>query len=270
MEEPMDRFIAKLRASAAVVLFALAIALLATPELYARLAWHRLAGWPPGARRKDVARWQTRWGVRMLSLVSAVTGFTVDLRRPAGWPPAGMPCIVVANHRSSLDILVLMALMAALGCEDLRWIVKKQLFAAPAVGRSCRESGCAYVTRDRDKRDLLLVRRCAGFAHVDGACVVIFPEGTRFVRPLRGSGYERVLPPKVGGLLTIRRRLPAYPVLSVTLRWSGAGKTMFDGESIVGARVTASCALHANVDDAALAAWLEREWRRKDRLLAAS
>lgn len=269
----MTSFIGKLRGAAALVAFALIIGLLALPQLYAMLAWHRLATVPPVRRRKAVARWQCRWGRRAFAAVRAVLGvrtrFTCHGGGPQGTPG---PYIVVANHRSSLDILVLLAYLGDMGCVDLRWILKRQLFFAPAVGRSCLETGCAYVARGGDPADILRVRRCAATAGHDDASVVIFPEGTRYASPKEGSGLSHVLPPKVGGVLALRRELPDYPVLSVTIRWTGGpeGRTALDGEGFVGKTVVAEAEIRTDIDDRTIASWLQDEWQRKDRLLSRS
>jgi 1-acyl-sn-glycerol-3-phosphate acyltransferase len=266
----MSSIIAKLRGALALAAFVFVLLLVATPQLYALLAWHRLAGVQPHRRRKSVARWQSAWGVRFFGMISAIMGVRADFRIP---PEAACdrPVIVVSNHRSSIDILVLFAVLARSGRTDLRWIIKRQLFFAPAIGRSCRETGCAYVARGGDPGDISRVRICAARAHHDDACVMIFPEGTRFTAPRPGSGLAHVLPPKVGGVLALRRSLPDYPVLSVTIRWTGGpeGRTMFDGESFVGKSVVAECALHTDLDDRVIASWLQEEWRRKDRVIAA-
>ncbi len=267
----MTSFIGKLRGTAALIVFGCIIGLLGMPQLYAMLAWHRLAAVPPVRRRKAVARWQSRWGRRSFAAVRAVLGirtrFTCRGAGPAGTPG---PYIVVANHRSTFDILVLIAFLGEMGCDDLRWILKRQLFLAPAVGRSCRETRCAYVARGGDPADMLRVRRCAATARHDDACVVIFPEGTRFAAPKHGSGLSHVLPPKVGGVVALRKELPDFPVLSVTIRWTGGpeGRTVLDGEGFVGKTVVAEAEVRTDIDDRTVVDWLHEEWRRKDRLLA--
>ncbi len=267
----MPSITGKLRRAAALAAFVLVFLLVATPQLYAMLAWHRVAAVPPFRRRKAVARWQSAWGVRFFRIVSAVMNVRADIRVPRE-ASAGVPVIVVANHRSSLDIPALFAALARAGRADLRWILKRQLFAVPSIGRSCKETGCAYVARGGDPEDISRVRQCAADAHHDGATVVIFPEGTRFSGPRHGSGFAHVLPPKVGGVLALRRSLPDCHVLSVTIRWTGGpeGRTMFDGESFVGKTVVAECALHTDIDGRTIASWLHEEWLRKNRVLVAS
>lgn len=266
----MTEFGNRARAALAVISFVLVFGLIATPQLYLLLAWYRLTGTDHRYRRKTIAWWQAQWGARIFAMIAGIMRIDADFRLP---PEAGFdngPFIVVANHRSTLDILVLIAALARAGHCDLRWILKRQLFSVPGIGRSCLETGCAYVVRGGDPGDMDRVRGCAEIAHRDRACVVIFPEGTRFTAPKPGSEYANVLPPKVGGVLALRRALPDYPVLSVTIRWTGGGdgKTMFDGRSFVGKTVVAECAVHADIDDRTIVHWLHEEWRRKDRLIA--
>ena len=271
-EAIMTEFGNRVRAVCAAISFVLLIAIAATPQLYLMIAWFSLKGEEPARRRKAIVKWQSWWGAVSYAVVTRILRVTVDFRVPEGFTPmdARQPFIVIANHRSSLDILVLIELMARLGRTDIRWILKRQLFSAPAIGRSCRETGCGYVVRGGDPDDIERVRRCAALAMADNASVIIFPEGRRFVTPKPGSGYRSVLPPKVGGVLALRREMSGYPVLSVTIRSDApeAGKTMFDGATYVGRVVTVESALITDIDDHTVVTWLEGEWRRKDLRLA--
>lgn len=266
----MRRIKEKALGALALVSFVALIGLLATPQLYAMLFWQAVTRVEPGERRRAIARWQSWWGTLSFGVVSRILGIRADFRPTVGGDGWDGPCIVIANHGSSLDIIVLFALMARLGRTDLRWILKRQLLYVPAIGRACRETGCGYVTRGGDSGDLDRVRHCAKVARADRASVVIFPEGTRYVSPKRDSGYANVLPPKVGGVLALRYELPDYPVLSVTIRWGAprGATTVLDGASYVGRTVTVESALRDDVDSRTIAEWLTREWRRKDAALA--
>lgn len=264
----MTEFRSRARAALAVISFTSIFLLVAAPQLYALLVWHYATGSGGYARRKAVAAWQAAWGDRFFAIVSAVLGVKGDFSLPPEADPENGPFIVVANHRSTLDILVVFAALAKAGHRDVRWVLKRQLSYVPAIGRSCAETGCAFVARGGDPADMDRVRACAGLARRDRACVVIFPEGTRFTAPRAGSGFANVLPPKVGGVLALRRSLPEYPVLSITIRWRGAGTTMFDAHGLVDKTVHVDGAVHADIDDRTIGRWLHEEWRRKDRLIA--
>lgn len=254
----------------ALVAFIAVVGLVLTPQYYLMLCRLAVTRVQPSERRRAIARWQCWWGDALFTMVARIMGIRADFRPTAcvdGWEG---PCIIVANHSSSLDILVIFALMAKLGRSDIRWILKRQLLSVPTIGHSCRETGCGYVVRGGDGGDMGRVRQCATLARVDRASVVIFPEGTRFAGPKPDSGYENVLPPKVGGVLALRYELPDHPVLSVTIKWGAprGATTVLDGASYVGRTVTVESALSADVCSRTLVEWLKREWQRKDAALA--
>lgn len=254
----------------ALVAFVAAVGLVLTPQYYLMLCKLAVTRVPPQERRRAIARWQCWWGDALCTMVIRIIGIRMDIRPTVGAAGWEGPCIVVANHSSSLDILVIFALMAKLGRTDVRWILKRQLLSVPTIGHSCRETGCGYVVRGGDSGDMDRVRHCAKLARADRASVVIFPEGTRYVAPKRDSGYANVLPPKAGGVIALRYELPDYPVLSVTIRWDVArgATTVLDGASYVGRTVTVESALHDDIDSRTVIEWLKREWHRKDAALA--
>lgn len=254
----------------AVVTAVAVLGLVAAPHFVALLVAARFRGERAGPHRRRVAAWQVAWGDRVFRIVCAVLRIDVELRTPCPLVTHAMPpSIVVANHRSTLDILLVMSLLRRMGRDDVRWVLKRELRAAPLVGVSCAEAGCAFVARARDGRDLDEIASCAGLAHADGASVVLFPEGTRFVRPREGGPFTRVLPPKVRGFSTLVERMPGHAVLSVTLYWDVGddGRTMFDTAAHVGRRVIAE-ATFAEVPVGRADEWLAEEWVRKDRRLA--
>lgn len=254
----------------ALAAFIATVGFVLTPQYYMLLFLQAVTRVPPSERRRAIARWQSWWGDALFSMTARIMGIRADFRPTSGIEAWEGPCIVVANHSSSLDILVIFALMAKLGRADLRWILKRQLLSVPTIGHSCRETGCGYVVRGGDAGDMDRVRQCAALARADAASVVIFPEGTRFVAPKRDSGFANVLPPKAGGVLALRYALPDYPVLSVTIKWGAprGATTVLDGASYVGRSVVVESALRDDVCSRTIVEWLTREWRRKDAALA--
>ena len=77
--------------------------------------------------------------------------------------------LIVANHPSLLDVVMLMALIPRAQC-----IVKNQLWRHPLLGPLMRRAG--YIRNDLDPE--LLVAACQD-ALDQGNSVIIFPEGTR-------------------------------------------------------------------------------------------
>jgi 1-acyl-sn-glycerol-3-phosphate acyltransferase len=115
------------------------------------------------------------------------------------WPEGG-PFVVVANHQSMLDILLLSRLP-----REMKWVAKEELFRIPWVGTMLRMSGDIAIRRgDPDSGGEALARAKAYLAR--GMSVMIFPEGTR-------SRTGALLPFKSGAFrLALDARVPVLPV----------------------------------------------------------
>jgi 1-acyl-sn-glycerol-3-phosphate acyltransferase len=85
--------------------------------------------------------------------------------------------IIVANHPSLLDVVLLMALVRRAQC-----VVKHELWQSPYLGRLVR--GAGYIRNDLDSDTLIEACRVA---LASGNHLIIFPEGTRSVpgEPIR-------------------------------------------------------------------------------------
>jgi 1-acyl-sn-glycerol-3-phosphate acyltransferase len=98
--------------------------------------------------------------------------FVIDLRvdgREKLQQGAGR--IVVSNHPSLLDVVLLMSLLPRAQC-----IVKKELWQSPYLGRVVR--GAGYIRNDLELDAMLVACRSA---LAEGNSLIIFPEGTRTV-----------------------------------------------------------------------------------------
>jgi 1-acyl-sn-glycerol-3-phosphate acyltransferase len=147
---------------------------------------------------------------RFLRLVGVAISLTFPpwrLRVEGRWP-AGGPFVVVANHQSILDILLLSRLP-----REMKWVAKESLFGVPWAGWMLRLSGDIPVRRgDPESGGEALAR---ARAYLDrGMSVMVFPEGTR-------STTGELLPFKTGAF---RLALEAgVPVLPVAVSGTGAG-----------------------------------------------
>jgi 1-acyl-sn-glycerol-3-phosphate acyltransferase len=120
----------------------------------------------------------------------------VDLH-VTGAPPQG-PAIVVANHLSYLDPLLVLALVRAVA------IAKADVAAWPVVGERLRELGVVYVKRGDAWSGARALREAEAALHA-GVCVLNFPEGTT-------SNGRRVLPFRRGVFgLAARLGVPIVP-----------------------------------------------------------
>ncbi|MCK5461674.1 MAG: 1-acyl-sn-glycerol-3-phosphate acyltransferase [Bacteroidales bacterium] len=83
-------------------------------------------------------------------------------------------CVIVSNHQSMLDILVLYHLFV-----PYKWVSKKENFNIPIIGWNMRLNDYLEIQRGRKSsygKLLEKVRQCLGM----GSSVLIFPEGTRY------------------------------------------------------------------------------------------
>ena len=86
----------------------------------------------------------------------------------------GQNTVVISNHVSHLDGPVL---FEALG-KDFKAVVKKEIFSWPFLGRVLRRAGFIAVNRrDRIQSGQALSRAAESLR--EGACFLVFPEGTR-------------------------------------------------------------------------------------------
>jgi hypothetical protein len=238
-------------------------------HLYLLIVWDALSGVARRRHRNRVGRWRAFWVAAAFWLVRKSMGLETEFRLPEDDP--GRPLIFVSNHRTLLDIFVLVDLARRMGRRDMRWILKKPLrYRAGFIGRSCHETECAFVVRGARAADVAEVQRAALIARADDASIAIFPEGTRF-RPGRETPYQRLLRPRINGLVAIRQVLPDHDIAVVTLDWRGGAEnatTMFQNASSVGGRLVVDvqlCQVPANE----IEPWIETEWDRKDSALAA-
>ena len=113
----------------------------------------------------------------------------------------GRAFVVVANHESFSDILVLLARLPL----SARFLTKRSVFRIPVLGWSIRAAGFVPVDRGNRARSLATVEAALGLLK-SGRSLVIFPEETR-------ARTDELLPFKSGAaLLAVRSGFPLLPV----------------------------------------------------------
>ena len=132
------------------------------------------------------------WSQRMLQHL----GIALQVR---GQPPVGGPLLVVANHISWLDILVMNAACPA------RFVSKADVKHWPLLGSIITGAGTLYIERESRRDAMRVVHHMAG-ALGAGDVVAVFPEGT--------TGDGRELLPFHANLLqaAIATHTPVQPV----------------------------------------------------------
>ncbi|HEY9183202.1 MAG TPA: lysophospholipid acyltransferase family protein [Gammaproteobacteria bacterium] len=127
---------------------------------------------PPGPSRQRLARGGVQWGFRaFLHFMSLVGVVKLDIDR-LGLARLGASgrCVIVANHPTLLDAMVLLAYVEGAGC-----VVKHGLWRNPFLSPAIRASN--YIP-SRDSEQLL--RDCAA-ALGRNEPLIVFPEATRSV-----------------------------------------------------------------------------------------
>ncbi len=132
--------------------------------------WHVLLGlWIVAVRFPRLGR-ETReervqvWSLQLLAL------WGIHLK-VIGQPVAGGPALLVANHISWLDILVIHA------ARHCRFVSKSDIRSWPLIGMLATSAGTLYIER-ASRRDALRMVGDMTEAMRDGDVVAVFPEGT--------------------------------------------------------------------------------------------
>ncbi len=222
------------------------------------------------AAYRTAVRVDTFWLQRVLGI-----RLLIDGQAPAVFPPGS---VIVANHQSWFDILVLQWLISREG-PMIRFLIKRQLVYVPIVGWICLLLGFPRLYRgggqpgrDADYRTVGLAASALG---AQPGVLLVFPEGTRFTaarQRARGAGYRHLLKPRAGGLGAMRAALPAHtPVFDITLGYD-ADRTLNFWKHLAGmhreVRVTVARFAMGEIDDAR--AWLNARWVLKDAWLDAN
>lgn len=149
----------------------------------------------PAERDRHVQAWSATMLLRL--------GVTLEV---AGTPPAVGPMLLVCNHVSWLDIIVLHA------AHHCRFVSKADVGRWPIVGRLATGAGTLYIERN-SRRDAMRVVHDMVQALRDGDILMVFPEGT--------TGDGATLLPFHANLIQAAISAPA-PVQPVALRYLDA------------------------------------------------
>jgi 1-acyl-sn-glycerol-3-phosphate acyltransferase len=135
-----------------------------------RALLHAIAGWltitllfPHWPQQRRDATVQA-WAQRMLRIL----GIPLQV---SGAPPAQGPMLLVANHISWLDILVIHA------ARHCRFVAKSDLKHWPLLGTLATGGGTLYIEREK-RRDAMRVVHHMAESLQRGEIVAVFPEGT--------------------------------------------------------------------------------------------
>ncbi len=141
-----------------------------------------------------------------------ITGLNY-LRQVAG------PCLVVGNHLSSLETMVMPALVQPI--KKTTFVVKSSLLNYPVFKYVMRSRDPVAVTTRDARQDLKLMMEGGMTRLAQGTSIIIFPEGRRAL------AFDPAKFNSIGVKLASRAGVPIVPVALETTAW-GLGKPIAD------------------------------------------
>jgi 1-acyl-sn-glycerol-3-phosphate acyltransferase len=176
----------------------------------------------PGGQRVS------RWAMRNWCAGSADALHVNRTLRNANVLQAAPQCVLVANHLSTLDILVLGSFLE----RDYRWLAKAELFRVPFMGWHLSLAGHVPVYRGEARgRNGAIGDRIHQVVE-EGASLLFFPEGSR-------SKDGRLKPFRMGAFMTaVTEELPVVPLVI-----RGTGDLMEAGAGDLSIDTTQSCSV---------------------------
>lgn len=154
-----------------------------------------------------------RWGRRSFSL----PGSKVHILGLENKPQKG-PYIIVANHRSMLDITLIQGYVNA----HAGFIAKKELGKFFTVGQFLKILGGQLIDRENPRDAVLAIDNMVKKMNEEGQVIAIFPEGTR-------STDGKVHEFKVGSMKIVTKA--KVPILPIAI--SGTEKSMPKGSMYI-------------------------------------
>lgn len=172
-----------------------------------------------------------RWRAMALAcrLALRLAGVPVSVRGRENLADGAGPCLIVCNHCSFLDVLVLGAILP----RPVRYVAKAELARSPLTRGPLKGIGTLFVERFDRRRALKDYRLVVAAAAASGPPLLFFPEGT--FRPTPG-----VLPFQTGAFLcAAEARLPVVPIAIRGTRAILSGDSRFPRKASVAVTIGA-------------------------------
>jgi 1-acyl-sn-glycerol-3-phosphate acyltransferase len=231
-------------------------------------------------------RLQSWWAATLFAAVRLV--FSLDLAVDGDDAVTPGPVLVFMRHASIADTMLPNALVTRRRGIKLRYVLKRELLADPALDIAGSRLINYFVDRrsDDSRLEIERVRELSdGLAEDEG--VIIYPEGTRFTEAKRARVLERlrrrdpdlavraeqlehVLPPQLGGSLALLDSLtPADVVIMAHVGLDGLAevKDIWDGEMVGRTIRVAFWRIpfdEVPTDREGRVGWLFAQWKRVD------
>ncbi len=164
---------------------------------------------------------------------------TLSLTNPVRWDIQGVEglardqwYLVIANHRSWVDILVLQRVFNG-KIPFLKFFLKKELFWVPFLGLAWWALDYPFLARSATaSKDLEAIQKVAEKFKIVPVSVMNFVEGTRFTpekHEKQRSPYTNLLKPKTGGMTFLISSMSEeiHSVLDVTIAYPQGVPTLW-------------------------------------------
>ena len=150
------------------------------PTLGVRIVHDFLHHFKKRAKHPERYPWEERWLTAQKTLRALDRAFRLDIRVEGfenyeNMVKSGDTALIVANHTSFLDPLILMSFIN----EPLLLVGKKEVEDMPFVGVAFKSLDGVFMDREDLKQSLKIILQCSSYLKEKKSSVLIFPEGTR-------------------------------------------------------------------------------------------
>ncbi|HAT8182414.1 TPA: acyltransferase [Legionella pneumophila] len=249
--------------------------------------------------------WQslcTRCVDKIATFWCGINNLYVDKAQKINWEISGLNnltpkdwYLVVANHQSWLDIVILQRLFNR-KIPVLKFFIKDQLKWIPLLGFSWWAMGCPFMKRyskeylakkpHKQGKDLISTRKAIETFKRTPASIMNFVEGTRFTKVKKEqqqSPYNYLLKPKAGGISFIINSMGQQikSLIDVTIVYAEKNHSLWDflckrvkkvkiiiRQLPIPAQFTSVNLINDFQAQNAFKEWLNEQWAVKDNLIA--
>jgi 1-acyl-sn-glycerol-3-phosphate acyltransferase len=187
--------------------------------------------------------WRAFWSGLQHGIAALWTSFnnwTQGILNPVRWDVHGLEtlpgnewCLVVANHQSWVDILVLQRILNR-RVPFMKFFLKRELFWVPFLGLAWWSLDYPFLERSSTPaKDLDTIQKASEKFTLTPVSIMVFAEGTRFTQEKRirqGSRFRHLLKPKVGGLTALFQGMGTHigSIIDVTIAYPGGTPTFWE------------------------------------------
>lgn len=180
--------------------------------------------------------------------------------------PEHEPFVLIANHYTWLDILVLYARLFRKNTSFV-FVMKRSLIYLPFIGLICWGLGHPLVERgSRSKKNQAILKQGAKKAREYNYGIAIFPEGTRYTGGKKKSIYRHLLKPHAAGLDHIVQEMGVKKIVDVTLIYEKKKITIWDFLRKRVGEVKIKVEILSDLGE--IKPWLLNRWDKKDQVIA--